>query len=231
MKKSYKIAALVMSFTALLGSASRLTGAEVPSQPEWTNSMAKPGASLDPAKSSIWEGAVGGGFLPSARDFAVEAGVAPGMAVFGSPQAHDLALLSLSYGRMMGRVKGEGHWYRGNFEGRLELFGGEEYSHTEGWVVGLTPHLRYNFATGTRWIPFLDLGAGVTGTGIGAPDLSGTFQFNSQATAGMRWFLHDDLALTGEVRLMHLSNAGIRQPNAGANNTAFMIGVTRFFGK
>ena len=117
------------------------------------------------------------------------------------------------------------------FEGRLELFGGGEYSHTHEWLIGLTPHLRYNFATGTRWIPFLDVGAGVTGTGIGAPDLSTTFEFNSQATAGLRWFVGDNLALTGEVRYMHVSNAGIREPNAGMNNVPFMLGATWFFGK
>jgi hypothetical protein len=77
----------------------------------------------------------------------------------------------------------------------------------------------------------VDLGAGVTATGIGPRDLSGTFQFNSQASAGLRWFVRDDLALTGEVRLMHVSNAGIREPNAGANNIPVMIGVTWFYGK
>jgi len=227
MKASYKIAAQLLTFVLLSGSA--IHRAEAQSQS--MNSMVTPEPSLNPSQSSLWQDSVGGGFLPSTRNFAVEAGVAPGMAAFGSPQAHDLALLSLSYGQMLGRVKGKGHWYGGNFEGRLELFGGEEYSHSEGWIIGLTPHLRYNFATGTRWIPFVDLGAGVTATGIGPRDLSGTFQFNSQASAGLRWFVRDDLALTGEVRLMHVSNAGIREPNAGANNIPVMIGVTWFYGK
>jgi hypothetical protein len=184
--------------------------------------------------STIWQNGIGEGFLPSVQDFSIEAGIAPGMAAFGSRQAHDLALLSLSYGHMLGPVMGEGHWYRGNFEGRLELFGGAQFHpgvDTDGWLVGLTPHLRYNFATGTRWIPFLDGGAGVTATGIGPPDLSGTFEFNLQASTGVRWFLRDDLALTGEVRYMHLSCAGIHQPNLGINNVAFFIGVTWFFGK
>lgn len=215
----------------LIISSGPAINAEGQSQPAATNAMANPAPELGLARSPIWQGEIGAGFLPSARNFAVEAGVAPGMAVFGSPQAHDLALLSLSYGHMLGHMKGEGHWYRGNFEGRLELFGGGEYSNSQEWVIGLTPHLRYNFATGTRWIPFLDIGAGVTATGIGPPDLSGTFQFNSQLTAGARWFLRDDFAMTGEVRLMHLSNAGIQQPNDGANNVLFMIGVTRFLGK
>ena len=231
MKGSRQIAVLMVILMISSGSAINLTGAEAQSQSAATNSIAQPAPGLDLAESSIWQGEVGAGFLPSARNFAVEAGVAPGMTVFGSPQAHDLALLSLSYGHMLGQVQGEGHWYRGNFEGRLELFGGGEFSLSEQWVIGLTPHLRYDFATGTRWVPFLDIGAGVSATGISPPDLSGTFEFNLQGTAGVHWFLSDNFALTGEVRLIHLSCAGIHQPNAGANNIAFMIGVTRFFGK
>lgn len=205
-----------------------------PPQPESTNSLAIIGAEAIEPRSSIWQNGIGEGFLSTVQDFSVEPGIALGMATFGSRQAHDLALLSLGYGHMLGHVMGEGHWYRGNFEGRLELFGGAQYSpdvDTDGWLVGLTPHLRYNFATGTRWIPFLDGGAGVTATGIGPPDVSGTFEFNLQASTGVRWFLRDDLALTGEVRYMHLSCAGIHQPNLGLNNVAFFLGVTWFFGK
>ena len=73
--------------------------------------------------------------------------------------------------------------------------------------------------------------AGVTGTSIGPPDLSGTFEFNLQATIGVRWFLRDDLALTGEVRYLHMSCAGIHSPNLGANSVPIMVGLTWFFGK
>ncbi len=86
-------------------------------------------------------------------------------------------------------MHGQGHWYRGNLEGRLELFGGGQYSSETDWLVGLTHHLRYNFAIGTRWIPFFDVGAGVTATGIGPPDLSGTFEFNLQVGPGVHWFV------------------------------------------
>lgn len=189
---------------------------------------------LSSPKSALWQDEVGNGFRSSVQDFAIESGVAAGMAAFGSRQPHDLALLSASYGHMLGNVLGGDHWYRGNLEARLELFGGMQYhpgEDTDGWLIGLTPHLRYNFATGTRWIPFLDGGAGVSATGIGGPDIGGTFEFNLQASTGVRWFFTDDMALTGEVRYMHLSCAGIDQPNLGLNNVVFMVGVTWFFGK
>jgi lipid A 3-O-deacylase len=209
-------------------------GGETPPQPAATNSMAHPGAEFLEPKSAIWQDDVGEGFLPTAETFSLEAGLGLGIKAFGSQQAHDLGLISLTYGHMLSQVRGEGHWYRGNWEVRLELFGGMQFRpdvDTDGWLVGLAPHLRYNFATGSRWIPFLDGGAGVTATGIGPPDLSGTFEFNLQATAGTHWFIDDNLALTGEVRYMHMSCGGIHAPNLGINDVVFMLGVTWFFGK
>jgi hypothetical protein len=200
--------------------------------PAATNSVAVP--ELSPPKSTIWQGGIGEAFLPSAQTLTVEAGVAPGMATFGSHLAHDLGLFSLSYGHMLGHVMATNHWYRGNFEARMELFGGMQYHpdvDANGWVVGLTPHLRYNFATGTRWIPFLDGGAGVTATGIAHPDLGGTFEFNLQPALGVQWFFRDNLAVSGQVKYMHMSCAGIDRPNLGVNNVAFMIGLVWLFGK
>lgn len=89
--------------------------------------------------------------------------------------------------------------------------------------------MRYNFATGTRWIPFVDGGAGVTATSIGPPDLSGTFEFNLQAGTGIHCFLSDNLALSLEARYIHWSCAGIHQPNAGLNGVTGLLGLTFFF--
>jgi hypothetical protein len=179
--------------------------------------------------TSIWQGDVGDGFRPGTRTLGFEMGATPGMDVCGSTQAHGLALASLSYGRMIGKVKGEGHWYQGNWEIRVELIGGGQYSPTTEWLVGLTPHLRYNFDTGTRWIPFIDGGVGPTATGIRRPDLSGTFEFNDQGNIGLQWFMRDDIALTVEAGYLHLSNAGISQPNNGVNCVKGMVGVSWFF--
>jgi hypothetical protein len=234
MKRFNQLTNLILVFIFFVTRARDSIAAQALTQSAATNLLGKIETETVAPKSTIWQNGIGQGFLLSVQDLSVEAGIAPGMATFGSRQAHDLALLSLSYGHMLGHVVGEGHWYRGNFEGRLELFGGAQFHpdvDADGWLVGLTPHLRYNFATGTRWIPFIDGGAGVTATGIGPPDLSGTFEFNLQASTGVRWFLRDDLALTGEVRYMHFSCAGIHQPNLGINNAAFFLGTTWFFGK
>jgi hypothetical protein len=205
-------------------------GAEAQSQSVETNLTPGVESRIYQSRSRIWQNDVGQGFLPTTQIFSVEVGAAPGMATFGSRQAHDLALLGLTYGRVLSGVLGEGHWYRGNFEGRLELWGGGQYRPSNEYVIGFTPHLRYDLATGTSLVPFLDGGVGVTATSIGPPDMSGTFEFNLQVNAGVYWFLGDHIALTGEAGYMHMSCAGIHHPNLGANNVVFMIGMTWFFG-
>ena len=204
-------------------------GAEVELALAQTDPVSRHTATFATVPTGIWQGEVGEGFRPGVQTLSLEAGGAGGVAAFGGRQAHDFALTSASYGYMVGKVVGEGHWYRGNWEIRGELFGGLQVSPSRDWLVGLTPHLRYNFATGTRWIPFADLGAGVSATSIGPPDASGTFEFNLQANAGVHWFMRDNLALTLEVGYMHLSCAGIHEPNLGINVVKGLFGVTWFF--
>ena len=171
----------------------------------------------------------GGGFSSGVHTLSFEAGAVGGLKILGSSQRHDLALASLAYGWMTGPVRGQDHWYRGNWELRAELFGGSEFSPGQYCLAGLTPHLRYDFATGTRWIPFIDAGAGLTATGIGRPDLSNDFEFNLQAGTGLHWLVRDNWAVTLEARYFHISDAGMTYPNNGVNGVMGMIGITRFF--
>ncbi len=198
-------------------------------RPPLTNAISMRQANLESERKSIWENGMGEGFRSTTQSIGLSAGATYGIAMFGSREAHDLALVNLSYGHMLSHTWGEGHWYRGNLEFRLELFTGAQFSPTCEWLVGLTPQLRYNFATGTRWIPFVDVGAGVTATSIGPPDLSGTFEFNEHAGVGTHWFLKDNVALSVEARYGHWSCAGLHEPNLGLNGVTGMLGLTFFF--
>lgn len=178
---------------------------------------------------SIWESGVGEGFRSKTQSFTVSAGGTYGIAAFGGQEQHHLALGSLTYGHMLGHVLGKDHWYRGNVELRLEVFSGAQVHPDTRWLVGLTPHLRYHFATGTRFIPFMDLGAGVTATSIGPPDLSGTFEFNLQAGTGLQWFVKDNVAISLEGRYLHLSCAHLHDPNLGLNGVTGLFGMSYYF--
>jgi opacity protein-like surface antigen len=78
-------------------------------------------------------------------------------------------------------------------------------------------------------VPFIDAGAGVTGTGIGAPDLATTFEFNLQGGAGLQYFISSNVSISLEAKYLHISNAGIKEPNLGVNGITGMLGITFFF--
>lgn len=182
-----------------------------------------------PSTSTIWQNRMGEGFIVGVQSISLEIGAGYGVKILGSRQSHDLALVSLSYGYMLGYLVGKNRWYAGNWEFRGELFSGAQFSPSTESLVGLTPHLRYNFATGTRWIPYVDIGAGVSATSIGPPDLSHTFEFNLQGATGVQWLIKDNVALSIEARYLHMSCAGMSSPNLGLNNVNGMVGITWFF--
>jgi len=179
--------------------------------------------------STIWMKSVGEGFLSGTQTLGVNAGAAYGVMIFGGAERHHLALLSVSRGRMIGDVKGADSWYRGNWELRGEILGGLQFNSETCWLIGVTPHVRYHFATGAPWVPYADVGAGITLTDIRAPDLGGSFQFNLQAIVGVNYFVRDALAINLEGRYIHLSSLGIYSPNYGVNTIGIFLGVTEFF--
>ncbi len=180
-------------------------------------------------RQTVWKNGIGSGFRKDAMEAGMAVGAGPGSNAFGSRRTHDLALVSGSLGWVFSDAVGRDRWWRGNFELVGELFSGWQFHPNDRYFVGLTPLLRYNFAPGGRWVPFIELGAGVSITNIGEPDLSSKFQFNVQGGAGIRYFVRDDMALTVLYRYLHFSNAGIQEPNTGTNTHTFRIGLAWFF--
>jgi len=144
--------------------------------------------------------------------------------------AHGLALSAIDFGRTFTDLVGRDHWYQGNWELVGEIFAGAQYSPDVAYVAGGAALLRYNFETHSRWTPFINIGAGAAATNIRDGDLSTKFEFTLQGGVGAHYFLTRDLALTGQYRYVHLSNAGIQYPNLGVNTSMFYIGATWFFG-
>ena len=189
---------------------------------EWAYSD-DPGLERSPSPENIWVGGIGSGF----RKDLLQVGGTVG-AGFGTTL--DLARASVNFGWVFTNVVAPDKWYRGNLELLVELFGGAEFHPHDRYFVGLTPMIRYNFATGSRWVPFVEGGAGVSATNIDhGLDLTGTFQFNVQVGAGIHYFLSDRTALTVQYRWLHFSNAHTRLPNNGTNTEMFQVGVSWFF--
>jgi len=182
-----------------------------------------------PVPSSIWRDEVGNGFRKGAMEVGATVGASLGSQIFGSTDAHDLGLVKLSVGRVISDVVNSDSWYSGNWELLGEVFGGEQFKPHNAHLDGLTAILRYDFATGTKWVPFFDAGGGVTYSDIGHPDLGGNCQFNLQTGPGMNWFIYKNIALTVQYRFLHLSSGGMEKPNHGVNTSAFYAGISWFF--
>ena len=176
-----------------------------------------------------WIDGVGTGLRRHSHALGVVAGVGWGGSQWGSRQPHDLAWLGARYSWIVSDVLAADSWWRGNVELAGELFGGGQFSPSGRYLCGMTPFLVYNFATGTPWMPFIGAGAGVTLTNIGEPDLSTRFQFNDQLVLGTHYFFDERVATTFQYRFVHLSNAGIREPNNGVNTHMVFAGVTWFY--
>ena len=189
----------------------------------------QPTNGLTDEHSSLWAEGVGSGFRKDTMELDVGAGAGLGLAVLTGVGEHHWVIGIVDYGWIFSDVVGKGHWYRGNWELLADLFGGYQFSPEGAYFVGLSPHIRYNFATGSRFIPFIDFGAGATATDIREPDLSTTFEFNLQGGGGLHYFLREDLALTFQWRFIHFSNAGIKFPNTGVNNSTFLLGLSWFW--
>lgn len=181
------------------------------------------------SQRDIWNAGIGEGFRASTEVIGLSVGATYGMLMLGSNERHHLALLSASYGRMIGNILGKGRWYQGNLELRAELFGGAQLNSRVRTLTGLTPHLRYHFATGTRFVPYIDAGVGVVLTEIRGEDLGGVFQFNEQGIIGVDYFIRDKMSLNFAVQYLHVSSAGIYMPNDGVNTLGCFLGLNWFF--
>jgi lipid A 3-O-deacylase len=119
-------------------------------------------------------------------------------------------------------------WYRGNFEFVLEGTFLYMFEPKSGIAGGIAPGLRYNFLTGTRFIPFFYAGVGFIALDADLARQSDGLNFILQSGLGLHYFVSQRTALTGEWRFHHISNASIHDRNAGINSSLFMLGLTFF---
>jgi lipid A 3-O-deacylase len=201
-----------------------VAAAPIPGAQVWATS-----AETARPRSSVWIDGVGSGFRTGTVQTGFSAGPGWGSHAFGSKNRHDLALGTTRFGWVFSGIVGEKEWYRGSPELVGELWGGTQSYPTDRSLFGFTPILRYNFATGSRWMPFVDGGVGLAYTNILGRDLSTRFEFNVQVGAGAHYFLGERTALTLQYRWFHLSNAGIKGPNNGTNTQVLFGGLSRFF--
>jgi hypothetical protein len=88
--------------------------------------------------------------------------------------------------------------------------------------------LRWNFTSGKRVAPFIELGGGVLFTNKDLPLQSSNINFTPQAAVGVNIFTREKRAVSLDFRYEHISNAGLAKPNPGINTLQGGVGYHWF---
>ena len=91
--------------------------------------------------------------------------------------------------------------------------------------------LRYDFATGTGVVPFLEGGAGILlstpqSTEPRSQFRASQFNFTLQVAPGIRYFIGEGVAVSIEYRLHHISDASTTEHNPGINTNFVLLGFS-----
>lgn len=154
-----------------------------------------------------------------------------GSAVPGGAQNTGVWNLGFRYGWVLTGPHGPG-FLRGRFEYAVDavpMFLVFQPSGTA-YGAGLNPvAVKWNFDAGSRVKPYLDITEGVLFTNILVPAGTSHVNFDSSFALGLN-VPHGRYHWNVEVRYMHISNAGLTNPNPGLNTIQFRLGLGLFTG-
>lgn len=135
---------------------------------------------------------------------------------------------ALRYGWVLTGTHGPGP-LRGNFEYAVDaipMF--LVFQRNNAYGAGINPFvLRWNFTSSRHIVPYLELGGGVLFTSQPVPPGTSRVNFTPGAAFGVQLTGHRWNPLLA-VRYMHISNAGLSEPNPGVNTVQFTMGLNRF---
>lgn len=145
----------------------------------------------------------------------------------------DYAVGTLRLGYMLYSPNGGG-CLRGNTELLLEVFGGGIFKGPGSGMVGGTLLLRYNFVQPEATVvPYFQIGAGGLYSDAAQDQsqrlIGSDFEFNLQASIGVRWFCTPRCAFILEGGYRHISNADTADRNMGVDAIGGMLGLSYFF--
>jgi len=120
---------------------------------------------------------------------------------------------------------------RGVLEYKLEVPLGLITTLNDRVLAGLNPlGFRYDF-TGFkgRFVPYAAASLGIVYLNV-PREVQGTkYNFIANSELGAQYFITYKWTINAECRYLHLSNAGIKEPNRGQNYVFGLVGVSRYF--
>ncbi len=131
------------------------------------------------------------------------------------------------YGHFLTEVLGES-WYQGRHEILVEIPFRTVIHPESAIMTGITLLASWNFTASNKIVPHIFAGGGPVYTNLDIPGLGTELNYSYQGGAGFNYFIRKDLAINGNYRLYHMSNASTAEPNEPLNFSRILIGVTIF---
>ncbi len=201
--------AVVVS-VALAGAAQQLPDAP---------SAQAPAAALPPTSIDLRAPAAGKG----SWEFGITAG--GGHSVAGGTSNTGVFNANLRLGYVLTGEHGPGA-LKGTFEYAVEVTPVNViFQQTNVYGFSFTPVLlKWNFTSGQKVVPYLEVGGGVLFTSSDVPAGTNDVNFTPQAAFGLQFFHRDNRAISAAVRYVHISSAGLAAPNPGINTVQVTLG-------
>jgi len=154
--------------------------------------------------------------------------ISGGRGVTGTTANTGVLAAGLRFGWVLTAPRGPG-FLRGSFEYAVDgiptflVF--QQYN---AYGAGLNPVvLKWNFDRHGTLAPYIELTGGTLFTSTNVPPGSSPFNFTPGAAVGFRFVRHT-WGPAVAFRYMHISNAGLSEPNPGINTVQFTLTVSRF---
>jgi hypothetical protein len=162
------------------------------------------------------------------REFEVWTG--GGHSVSGGTRDTSVWNAGLRYGWILTRPHGPG-FLKGRFEYLVDAVPAfvviQKYNTAYG--AGINPlGLKWDFAARGRIEPYFELNGGTLFTNHDVPTGTSSINFTDAAAFGVH-LLGDKWAWSLEARYMHISNAGLSNPNPGVNTVQVRLGIGKFW--
>ncbi len=133
------------------------------------------------------------------------------------------------FGWFLSDEVGVGSWYQGRHELLTELPLHLVMDPKTAIITGAYFLGSWKFTSLGPWLPYAFAGGGVVYTNLNLPTMGTSLNFSYQGGTGLQYLIRPDLAMVGEYRYHHISNAGTGTPNEPLNSSHFLVGISQLF--
>ena len=151
----------------------------------------------------------------------------------GSP-ALNYAQTNLRLGWMLASPGLEQGFFRGAWEGLVEISNSMIFEGPGSYMGGITGLLRYSFVQpGWRLVPYVQGGVGIIYNDVYKDEdqqaIGQAIEFTPQCSLGVHYLFSRNWSVDAEAMFHHISNAGLAERNRSINALGGFIGVTYYF--